>query len=67
MTGKMTPPNDEPAIAKPPAIARRFRKYVIGCSYGVSQEPLEGERCGVVTAVIAGAIIRDAPIPERTD
>jgi len=38
MIGNMTPPNDEPAIAKPPAIARRFRKYVIGCRYGVSQE-----------------------------
>jgi hypothetical protein len=36
MIGNITPPKDEPAIAKPPAIARRFRKYVMGCDYGVS-------------------------------
>lgn len=32
--GKMTPPKDDPAIAKPPAMARLLRKQVIGYRRG---------------------------------
>lgn len=30
MSGKMTPPSEEPAMANPPAKARLFLKYVMG-------------------------------------
>jgi hypothetical protein len=36
MSGKITPPKDEPAIFKPPAMARLLRKDVIGCTQYVS-------------------------------